>query len=180
MCLQMLSVAIVFLTFISEVDASDDVAAKTKETPSVKKNATIDSTFVAGSKWKGIVKVLQGQEELTTDLLVTVTKREGSKFQGTYEGFSGARCYLIEGTIERNQVNFKIVKIERMPKGSSNPVNLVGLQYKGTLRMDTKTMKPTITSFYTWESAKDASIVNKGTVIIALVEEENKAETASK
>jgi len=28
MCLQILSVAIVFLTFISEVDASDDVAAK--------------------------------------------------------------------------------------------------------------------------------------------------------
>jgi hypothetical protein len=116
MNLQTLTTTLVFLSLAFGFGRADG-----EDLPNVKKNTSLDSKFIVGSKWKGTVRELKGQEELTTDVLVTVTKREGPQFEGKYAVFSGAFVYAVAGTVERNQVSFKFVKIEKMPTGANNP-----------------------------------------------------------
>ncbi|QJW96996.1 hypothetical protein [Frigoriglobus tundricola] len=99
------------------VDTSDDLNTK----------------FAEGSVWKGIVKEKRGASDLTVDIVVTVTKREGPAFEGTYQGAEGKFIYEIEGAIMKDKVNFKFTKIQQ-PKDVKIS-NLIGLEQKGSIKL---------------------------------------------
>jgi hypothetical protein len=126
----------------------------------------LNAKFATASVWKGTVKEKKGNNELTTDVVVTVSKREGPAFEGTYEVFDGKFIYRIEGSVVKDQVSFKFTKIEK-PKDTGRN-NLTGLEHKGYITLDPKTKKPTLVTTYTWRDMNNPNLVARGKVTLTL------------
>jgi hypothetical protein len=123
--------------------------------------ATGGSRFAAQSKWTGFVKHRKAGKESSVDVVVTVTKRDGKSFEGTYETEGGEYRCLIEGRVEENAVGWKYTKIEK----EKRPLrNLVGVEVKGTITIEPKTNKPRLVAHYDWPDADNPKIVAKGTI----------------
>ena len=89
------------------------------------------------------------------------------KSQKEKEVFDGKFIYLIEGSIVKEQVSFKFTKIQKQPK-DANIRNLIGVENKGSVRIDPKTKKPTLVTKYTWRDANNPMLVARGTVTVML------------
>jgi uncharacterized protein (TIGR03067 family) len=148
-------------------DEARALAAELKALATAGTSVDLNEKFAEGSVWMGTVKERRGASDVTADIVVTVTKREGQSFEGTYEGGEGRFLYLIEGSIVREQVNFKLTKIQR-PKGAMTS-NLIGLEHRGSVRLDPESGKPTLVTNYTWRNANNTGLDERGVVIAALL-----------
>lgn len=126
----------------------------------------VSTKFVEGSVWKGTGKEKRGGAELTFDIVVTVTKRNGKTFEGTYDVSHGKFIYLFVGSVVKDQVSYKFTKVEKQPRDVVIR-NLVGVEQKGGLSLD-KTKRPTLVTAYTWRNANNLGIDALGTVTLTL------------
>lgn len=125
-----------------------------------------NAKFAEGTVWKGTVKEKRGGADLTFDVVVTVTKRTGDAFKGTYDVSDGKFVYLFEGSVVKDQVSYKFTKVEKQPKDVVIR-NLVGVEQKGSLRLD-KAKRPTLVTAYTWRNVNNSGIDAQGTVTVTL------------
>jgi hypothetical protein len=127
----------------------------------------LNSKFAEGSVWKGTCKEKRGNMDLTFDLAITIATRKGQTFDGRYEVGDGKFVYLIEGALHKDQVTFKFTKVDKHPK--EFPIkNLIGVENKGTLKIDPKSKKPTLTSSYTWRNMNNTGVNAEGTMTLVL------------
>jgi hypothetical protein len=126
----------------------------------------LNAKFATASVWKGTAKEKKGNKEGTTDYVVTVSKREGPAFEGMLETFDGKYICKIEGAVVKDQVNFKITKIEK-PKDAGR-TNLNGLEFNGRITLDPKSKKPTLVAHYTLKDVNNPNLVGRGTVTLTL------------
>jgi hypothetical protein len=155
-----------------ELDKAQALAAELKALAADAKSVVaapddLNAKFAEGSVWKGMCKEKRGGAEQTTEVVVTVTKRKGTAFEGTWEVSDGKYVYLFEGTIMKEHVSLKYTKVEKRPKDVVIR-NLVGVEHKGSLRLD-KAKKPTLVTAYTWRNVNNSGIDAQGTVTLTLV-----------
>lgn len=125
-----------------------------------------NAKFAEGTVWKGTGKERRGGTESTFVILVTVTKRTGEAFKGTYDVSDGRFVYQLEGSVVKDQVSYKFTKVEKQPRDVVIR-NLVGVEHKGSLRLD-KAMRPTLVTAYTWRNVNNSGIDAQGTVTLTL------------
>jgi hypothetical protein len=126
----------------------------------------LDAKFANGSIWKGTVKERKAGKELSTDLVITITKRDGIEFEGNYENFEGANIFSIDGTIDKGILNFTFNKVIK----GEGARNILGVKVKGTVSLDPKTKKPILTATYSWPDANNPKVVARGTIHLKLDE----------
>jgi hypothetical protein len=144
------------------------LAEKTRFFAAESKADPLDAKFAKNSRWKGTFHERRAAGEISGDVLLMVTKREGNTFEGAYEVSNGKYRYLFEGTIDRGQVTFKFTKLER-PNEPGNR-HVLGLQHKGALTADPKTKKPTLNTTYSLPDPKNPTFTARGNVTLVLEE----------
>ncbi len=159
-----------------KLDEAQSLETELKELSAVAKtrasdpNDEMNKLFAEGSVWKGIVKEKKGASDLTADIVLALTKREGAEFEGTYQVWDRKFIYLIEGSIAKERVSFKITKVQQ--PNDVNLRNLVGLEHKGRIIFDPKTKKPTLVTHYTWRNSLNTGLDAEGTATLVFVAEE--------
>ena len=136
-------------------------------TARAQKPEDLGEKFAVNSIWKGTAKQKQGGKEVSTDVELTVTKRDGKSFEGVYEDDEGANAVEVKGMLIKNAVEWKITKALKKNQDKKPPV---GTRFTGTVRRDPKTKAIRLIANYAWANAANPRVVSKGRVELSLEE----------